>query len=167
MAQPVRQGRGGDSSKAVRAIPGGDAHRLFGPAEPLRRDDAEEWQAAAFEETEEKASGEQAAVTATGGHGGLGDAPSEAQGRHEDAVRHADDEVRRDGLHGQLGDGRDGPHERVLVARQARGLLQPEGRAIAQHRLVQDLEEVHPDEDRQDHLVCLSPDPLVLCNESC
>ncbi len=133
MAQPVRQGGGGDGGEAVGAVPGGDAQGLLGAAEPLRGDDAEEGQAAALEEAEEEAGGEQVAVAAAGGHGGLGDAPAEAQDRHEDAVRHADDEVGAQRLHGQLADGRHRAHERVLVPRQVRRLLQPERGAVAQH----------------------------------
>lgn len=162
MAQAVRQGGGGHGSEAIGAVPGGDAEGLLGAAEPLGGDDAEEREAAALEEAEEEAGGEQAAVAVAGGHGALGDAPAEAQARHQDPVRHAHDQVRRQRLHGQLRDGRDRPHQRVLVARQARGLLEAERRSVAEHRLVQDLQEVHPHQDRQDHLVRLPPDPLVL-----
>ena len=78
MAQPVRQRGGGDGGEAVGAVPGGDAHGLLGAPEPLGRDDAEQGQAAALEEAEEKAGGEQVAVALARGHGGLGDAPAEA-----------------------------------------------------------------------------------------
>lgn len=85
------------------------------------------------------------------------------EGTYEDSVRHPHDEVRRKGLRGQLPDGRDRADERVLVPRQVRRLAEAEGGAVAQHRLVQDLEEVDPDEDRQDDLVRLPPDAPILC----
>ena len=128
----------------------------------MRGDDAEEGQATALKETQEEARSEEIAVALTRRHGSLSDAPSEAQGGHEDAVRYPHDEVRREGLHHQLPDGRDRAHERILVPRQMRRLLKTERGAVAQNRLVEDLEEVDPDEDCQDDLVCLPSDTSVL-----
>lgn len=81
------------------------------------------------------------------GHRGLGDAPSQTEGGHEDAVGDLDDEDGRKWLPRELGNGRDRSHQRVLVAGEVAILLEAEEGAVSQNRLVEDLKEVNPDEN--------------------
>ncbi|KAJ0165013.1 hypothetical protein CTA2_12598 [Colletotrichum tanaceti] len=162
LAEAVGDGGGEDGGQAVGAVPAGDAHGLLGAAVPLGGDDGEEGQAAGLEEAEEEAGGEQAGVVVAGGHADLGDAPAEDEARHEEAVRHLDDEPGREGLPGELGDGGDGADHGVLVAREVAVLAEAEDGAVPEDRLVEDLEEVDPDEDREDALVRLAADAFVL-----
>lgn len=162
MSKAIGQSRSDDGSDAIGAVPRGHAQRLLGAAVPLGGDDGEEREAAGLEEAEEEARGEQGREVVAGGEGGGRDAPSQNERGHEEAVRHAHDEDAREGLPGQLRDGRDRAEQRVLVPREPRRLDQPERRRVAQHRLVQDLQEVHPHQHREDHFVRLSPDSLVL-----
>jgi len=97
-----------------------------------------------------------------GGKRGRRDTPAQDEGRHQDAVRHLDDQETGEGLPRQLRDGRDRAEERVLAAGQTRRLDQAEGRRVAQHGLVENLEEVHPYENDEDGLVGLPLDALVL-----
>jgi hypothetical protein len=101
------------------------------------------------------------------GHRGLGDAPSEDEGGHENAVRDLDDQDGRDGLEGKLGNGGDGPDQRILISVQAGVLLEAEDGSVSEHRLVEDLEEVDPDENDQNHPVRLPTDALVLRAHRC
>lgn len=167
MPQTIRQGRGDDGGDAVGAVPRGDAQGLLGAAVPLRGDDGEERETAGLEEAEEEARGVEGGEVVAGGERGGRDAPAEEERRHQDAVRHLHDEDAREGLPGQLRDGRHRPQQRVLAAREPRRLHQAEGRRVAEHRLVEDLEEVHPHEDRQDHRVGPPLDALVLLSFAC
>lgn len=162
MSQPIRQARRNDGSDTVRTIPSSDAQGLLGTPVPLRRDDGEQREAARLEEAQEEARGVERGEVVAGREGRRSNAPAEHEGGHEDAVGHAHDEEGREGLPGELRDGRHGPDQRVLVARQARVLHQPERRRVAEHRLVQDLQEVHPHQDGEDHLVRLPLDAPVL-----
>lgn len=162
MPQPIRQGRCHNGSNAVRSIPRGHAEGLLSPTIPLRGDDGEQRKTAGLEQAEEEARSQQRPEVVAGGERGGRDAPAEDERRHEDAVRHPHDEDARERLPRQLGDGRDGTEQRVLAPREPRRLLQPERRRVPEHRLVEDLQEVHPDQEGQDRPVRLPPDPLIL-----
>lgn len=77
-------------------------------------------------------------------------------------MRDLNDEIGGKRLPEQLGDGRDGTDERVFVSLEVRGLAKPKEGAVPQHGLVQDLEEIHPDEYSQDGLVRLASNAPVL-----
>lgn len=98
----------------------------------------------------------------TRGDSSRGDTPPENEDGHQNAVRHSHDEEARERLPRQLGDGRDGAEEGVLAPREAGVFAKPEGRGVAQHALVENLEEVHPYQDGQDDFVGFPPDALVL-----
>lgn len=167
MAQAIRQGRSDDGGSTIGAIPRRNAQRLLRSAVPLAGDDAEKRQAPRLEESEEEARGEQVAEVLASSHAGLRDAPAETQRGHEDAWRHLDDEVRREGLPGELRNGGHGADERVLVARQAGVSLEAVRGAVAEDRLVEDLQEVDPDEDDEDDAVRLATDaPAVFLGET-
>ena len=99
-AEAVGEGRSQHGRHAVRAVPCCYADGLLGSSEPLGRDDGEEREASGLEEPEEEARGEEVAKGMAGSHAGLGNSPAEAEGRHQDAVRHFDDEVGGEGLPG-------------------------------------------------------------------
>lgn len=162
MSQAERKGRRDDGGDTVGAVPRGHAQGLLGATVPLRGDDGEQRETAGLEEAEEEARGEEGLEVMAGRERGGRDAPAEEERRHQDPVRHLDDEDARERLPGQLRDGRHRPQQRVLAAREPRRLHQAEGCRVAKHRLVEDLQEIHPHEDRQDHRVCPPLDALVL-----
>lgn len=162
MCQSVRQGGGNNGGGAVGSIPRGDAKRLLGSAVPLAGDDAEERQAAGFKQTEEETGSQQAVVIFAGSHAGLCDAPSQAKRGHENAMRHLDDEERGKGLPCQLGNGGHGADEGVLIAHEARVFLEAVRGAVAEDGLVENLQEVDPDEDGEDDAIRLAADAAAV-----
>lgn len=165
MAQAVGDSSSGDGRNAVHAVPDGDAHGLLGTAVPERSHVGEQWQAASLEETQEEARGKQATKTMASRNAGLGDAPAQSHGRHQDPGRDLDDEPSGEGLPPQLGNGRDGAHKGVLVTREVGILLEAEKSTGAQHSLVEHLQKVDPGQEHQDRPVGLSPDAGVLHSE--
>lgn len=92
MSEAVGQGGGDDGGDTVGAVPRGDAQGLLGAPVPLRGDDGEEREAAGLEEAEEEAGGVEGLEVVAGREGRGCDAPAEEERRHQDPVRHFDDE---------------------------------------------------------------------------
>jgi hypothetical protein len=88
--------------------------------------------------------------------------PAEHKNRHQNAMRHFDDQDCGDRLECKLADRCDRSHKGVLISMKTSVLLKAKDRAIAQNRLIQYLEEVHPYQDRKDDFVCLAANALVL-----
>ena len=77
-------------------------------------------------------------------------------------MRDLDNEIGREGLPGQLGDGGDGSDQGVLVSREIGVFFEAEVGSISEDRLVQNLHQIGPAQDDQDDGVGLSPNPLVI-----
>jgi hypothetical protein len=164
VAETVGEGGGNDCRGAVGAVPRRYPDGLFGTSIPLACDDAEERETTGFEEAEEKAGGEEAGVAVARCHARLRYSPPEHEAGHENAVGDFDDQDGREWLPGELGDGGNGSDEGVLVAGEMRVFLEAKDGAIAEHRLVEDLEEVDPHQDGQDDFVRLASDSFVLAS---
>lgn len=81
-------------------------------------------------------------------------------------MRDLDDQEGGERLPRQLRDWRDAPDQAVLVSGEVCGFLQSEDCPVSEDRLVQDLEEVDPDEDGEDDLIRLAANAFVLCVSS-
>ena len=104
--------------------------------------DGKERQSASFKKAQEEAGCDQAAEIVANGHECLSKSPSQAEGRHQNPVRHLDDQPGGKRLPTELCHGRDGADKRVLVASKARILAKTKNGAISKHAFVEDLQEV-------------------------
>lgn len=120
-------------------------------------------------------------------HRGLCNPPAQAQTRHEDTMRHHDNEHGGEWLPCQLSDGSNTSHERVLIADKMVVCDETEDGAVSEHTLVEDLcascisdmeqhskhgfpdaqqfthlQEIDPDKDAEYNTICLPADTLVL-----
>lgn len=162
MSQTVRKSGRNDGRPAVGSVPSRHTHGLLGATIPLTGDDAKKWQTAGLEQTQEEPGGQQGRETLASTHQGLGDTPAEDQRWHQNPMRHTHNQIHREGLPGQLGNGRNRPNERVLVPRQIGIGLQTKRCPVAQDGLVEDLKEIHPDQDDQNALISLAADAFVV-----
>lgn len=106
--------------------------------------------------------GHQPPKVMTSRHGSLRNPPPETKHGHEDAMRDFDNQKRRERLPCQLRNWRNRPDQRVLVAREMCVVFHAERRAEPQHRLVEDLQEVHPYEDQEDDSVGFASDAFAV-----
>lgn len=162
MTKAVGQSRGDDGGRSVGTVPSSDAQRLLSATVPLAGDDREQRQTARLEQAKEKTGRHQPTVIMTGRHTGLSYTPTQHQSRHQDSVRHLDNEPSRERLPRELGYGRDGSEKRVLACSEAGIRQEAEEGSVAQHRFVQDLEKVNPDENGQNDFVGLATNAFVL-----
>lgn len=162
LAQAIRDRGSKHGGKTVGAVPACHAHGLFSATVPLRSDDGEKGQAAGLEQAQQEAGCQETCVVVACGHAHLRDTPTQDQGRHQDAVRHLDDEPRGKGLPCELGDGSDGADHGVFISGQVAVCSEAMDGTVSEDGLIEDLEEVDPDKDRKDSLIGLSANAFVL-----
>jgi hypothetical protein len=143
-------------------IPTSNTHRLFSPAVPLRSDDREKRQTSSLKETKKKTSCQKTSIVVASSHTGLGSSPSEDEAWHQNPVWNLHHQVAAEGQPSELGDGGHGADKRVLVTGEVTVLPESPNSTIAEDRFVEDLEEVNPDENREDVLVGLAANALAL-----
>ncbi|KAI6777313.1 hypothetical protein HG530_001258 [Fusarium avenaceum] len=148
--------------RAVGAVPTSHAHWLFSTSVPLRRDDGEEWETSCFEETKQEASCQKTLVGGTCRHACLSGSPAEDKTGHKDAMGNLDHEPGGEGQPYELSNGSHGADHGVFIAAEVRVLAHTPDGAVAEDGLVENLEEVDPDEDGEDVFICLATKAFVL-----
>ena len=133
MAKAIRKSGSDNGCQTVGTVPHRHTHWLLRATVPLTCDDTEERQAASLKKTKEESGRQETVIIVTRRHARLCDAPSEQQNRHQDTMRHFNDEHGGKGLPSQLRNRRNRAQEGVLIALETGVFLQAKRGSISQY----------------------------------